>query len=204
MARLKKFMVCVALIGLVLAVTGCTTIRVAMNPRVPANELANKHIPCTVALLMDNTFQNYHWLGKSRAEMSKLDYDLGSASKSLFMESFMLVSKGIAMVDSIPPYSDPGRGEIAIVVKPMITDFSEEHSAWLRVVDYHAEITYHVTVYDKKGKPVLDKDYREKGVAKGHATISPGSNYAAPAEKAMEQAIVAIIGDISRLEIADK
>jgi len=175
--------------------------RITMNPKAPTTEITNKQIPVKVALLMDGEFQNYHWQGTSGAEMSKLDYDLGSASKSLFLESFMLVSKGVTLVDSKPPYSDPNRNDIVIVVQPRITGFSEQHSAWLRVANYHAEITYHVTVYDKTGETILDKDYPAKGVAPGQATVSPGSNYAAPAEKAMAQAIVAIIDDISKLKM---
>jgi len=188
--------------ALVLGAMGCSTMRITMNPKAPTTELSNKRIPFKVALLMDSEFVNYHWQGTSGAEMSKLDYDLGSASKSLFLEAFMLVSKGVTLVDSKPPYSDSSRNDIVVVVQPKITGFSEEHSAWLRVVNYYSEITYHVSVYDRTGKSVLDKDYKAKGVARGQATVSPGSNYAAPAEKAMAQAIVAIIDDISKLKMA--
>jgi len=202
MNKIRAVLCSFAIAVLVLGATGCSTMRITMNPKTPANELAGKNIPFKVALLIDSEFANYHWFGKSGAEMSKLDYDLGSASKSLFLEAFMLVSKGVILVDSKPPYSDPSRSDIVAVVQPRITRFSERHSAMLRVANYYSEITYHVTVYDKTGKSILDKDYPAKGVARGHATLSPGSNYGAPAEKAMAQALVAIIDDISKLKMA--
>lgn len=201
MTQIRAWLGAIVVGGLVLGAAGCTSMRITMNPKVPSAELWGKRIPYKVGLLMDSAFQNYHWQGTSRAEMSKLDYDLGSASKGLFLESFMLVSKAVTLVDSKPPYSDPSRNDIVIVVEPTITEFSEKHSAWLRVADYYAEITYHVSVYDKTGQRVLEKDYPAKGVARGQATHSPGSNYAAPAERAMAQAIVDIIDDISNLRI---
>jgi len=182
-------------------VSGCTTMQITMNPKAPSAELANKRIPVKVALLMNDAFQNYRWEGKSGAEMSKLDYGLGAASKSLFIESFMLAAKGFTLVDSKPPYTDASRNDIVIVVEPQIAGFSEDHSAILRVADYEAEIIYHIVVYDKVGKILLDKNYSAKGVVQGRATMGPSSNYAAPAESAMAQAIVAIIDDISKLKI---
>lgn len=204
MNKIRAFVVAVGIAVLVLGAMGCSTMRITMSPKAPTTELANKHIPFKVALLMDSEFQHYHWKGSSGAEMSKLDYDLGSASKSLFMESFMTVSNGVTLVDSKPPYSDPSRNDIIIVVQPRITGFAEEHNAVLRVANYHAEITYHVTVYDKAGKTVLDKDYPANGIVQGERTVSPASNYAAPAEKAMAQAIVAIIDDISKLKMGSE
>ena len=195
------FYVVVAVV--VLFLNGCTTMSITMNPKAPLDELAGKKIQAKVALYMDSEFQNYHWHGKSGAELSKLDYDLGSASKSLFLESFMLVSKAVVLVNSTPPFSDADKNDIAVVVKPKIVSFSEDHSALLRTSDYHAEITYHVTVYDKNGKVIIEKDYNAKGVVAGKATHGPGSNYAAPAEKAMANAIVKIIDDISNLKMGD-
>lgn len=182
---------------------GCTTIRVTMNPKAPSDELIGGKIPVKVALYMDTEFQNYHWHGQSNAEMSKLNYDLGSASKSLFLESFMLVSKAVVLVNSAPPYSDVDKSDISVVVRPRIVSFSEKHSPVLRIADYHAEITYHVTVYGKNGKVIIEKDYNAIGVVAGNATVSPGSNYAAPAEKAMSNAVVKIIKDISNLKMGD-
>jgi len=201
MNRVKAALGFVTVAALVLGATGCSTMRITMSPKAPAAELANKRIPLTVGLLMDSEFVNYHWYGTSGAEMSKLDYDLGTASKSVFLETFMLVSKAVRLVDAKPPYADPGLNDVVIVVKPTIAGFSEEHSAWLRVVNYYSEITYHVSVYDKTGKVVLDKDYKVKGVARGQATVSPGSNYAAPAADAMSKALVEIVGDISQLKL---
>lgn len=193
----------VAVAVVVFFLNGCTTMHITMNPKTPSDELIGGKIPVKVALYMDTEFQNYHWHGQSGAEMSKLDYDLGSASKSLFLESFMLVSKAVVLVNSAPPYSDVDKSDISVVVRPKIVSFSEKHSAVLRVADYHAEITYHVTVYDKNGKVIIEKDYNAIGVVAGKATVSPGSNYAAPAEKAMSNAVVKIIKDISNLKIGD-
>jgi hypothetical protein len=201
MRAAKALIVAVALAGLTLCSMGCSTMRISMNPKVQPADLANRHIPYKVALLMDNEFQNYHYFGTSGAEMSKLDYDLGSASKSVFMEAFMVVSKAVTFVEARPPYADPNRSDIAIVIQPRITGFNESHSAFLRLADYHANISYHVWVYDKTGRTVLDKDYSTFGVVQGQATQSPGSNYAAPAEVAMSQAVVALIDDIIRLNL---
>ena len=85
--------VAIMLLGCVVCLTGCSTMYVKMTPNAPAADLAGEKIPLRVGLLMDGEFQNHHWKGMSKAEMSKLDYDLGSASKGLFLESFMLVSR---------------------------------------------------------------------------------------------------------------
>lgn len=201
MSRVRIVWVSIAAVALVLSVTGCTTMKITMNPKAPANDLAKGKIPCKVGLLMDSTFQSYHWMGKSGAEMSKLDYDLGSASKSLFLESFMQTTKAVTLVNSKPPYSEADLKDVVIAVEPKIVGFSEKHSAVLRIANYEANITYHICVYDSSGKLLIDKDYSGNGVVQGKATNSPGSNYAAPAERAMSQAIVAIIDDIRKLPI---
>lgn len=202
--RIIERIVAIALLSCVVGLTGCSTMYVKMTPKAPAGELAGKKLPVKVGLLMDGEFQNYHWKGMSKAEMSKLDYDLGSASRGLFLESFMLVSDGIALVDAMPPYSDADKKDVAIVVSPKIASFSEKHNPMVRIANYHAEITYHVTVYDSAGKVLLDKDYSGQGDVKGVATISPASNYAAPAEVAMGNAIVAIVKDIRGLDLGRK
>jgi hypothetical protein len=181
---------------------GCTTMNVSMNPKFPGDELAGKRIPVRVGLYMDNEFVNYHWHGQSNAEMSKLDYDFGSASKALFLETFMRVSKGTLIVDKKPPYAPQDQIDVSIVIEPHITSFNEDHSALVRIADYTAHIEYKVTVYDKEGKILLDKTYKADGVAKGHATVSPSSNYAAPAEIAMEKVAVMIVDDLINIKMA--
>jgi hypothetical protein len=205
MNRTRAVLGSVVVAALVLGATGCSTMRITMNPRAPMSELANKRIPYKLALLMDSEFVNYHGHGKSGVEFAKLDYDLGSASKALFVEALTQVAKEVTLVDSRPPYSDPSRKDIVIVIEPRITGFSERHNGWVRVANYYSEITYHVAVYDKTGKSVLDKDYPAKGNARGNVPVGNvklSDNYGAPAEKAMSQAIVAIIDDISKLNIA--
>jgi len=183
---------------------GCTTMKISMNPKVPIEELTSKRIPIKVGLYMDTEFQGYHWKGTSGAEMSKLDYDLGSASKSLFLETFMRVSKSVVLVDRKPPYASQDGIDVTIVIEPHITKFSERHSAILRVADYSAQIEYKVIVYDRKGNVLLDRIYQADGVVRGRATHSPGSNYAAPAEIAMAKAIVMVVDDISKLKFPEE
>lgn len=199
----------VVLLDSIFVLTGCSTMYIKMTPRVPSAKLAGKKIPVKVGLLMDTEFQGYHWYGRTDAELwSKLDYDLGSASKRLFTESFMLVSKAVVLVDTRPPYSDPDKQDIAVVVKPKIAAFSEKHSLWWRHVDYHADITYHITIYGSNGEVLLDRDYSAPGVVRGVQTSGPGDlpvdNYAAPAIMAMEIAVVNIIEDICKLNIGSR
>ncbi|MEW6670990.1 MAG: hypothetical protein AB1427_04760 [Thermodesulfobacteriota bacterium] len=184
--------------ALAAGVTGCASLHITMNPEVSESELATKHIPYHIILVIDSELESYHWQGFSDAELRNVDYDLGSASKDLFLKAFMLASKGVTLVKSRPTYSDAGRNDIVLVVHPRIGGFSEKHSLWIRNADYLAEIIYHVTVYDKTGKVLLEKVYSSRGVAMGSTNLY--SNYGAPVERAMEQAIVAIIDDINKLK----
>lgn len=195
MNRKTIFVTAVMLFALSTGVMGCA-MRITMNPSSTV-EGVDKHIPCKIILFMDGEFQNYHWQGFSGADLRGLDYDLGSASKNLFVRAFTLASDGVTVVESPPAYPVAGRDDIVLVVHPSIGGFSEDHSLWIRNTDYHAGITYHVIVYDKTGKIVLEKDYGAMGVEIG--SIDVYRNYAAPAEKAMAQAIVMIIDDISKL-----
>jgi len=56
-----------------------------------------------------------------------------------------------------------------------------------------------LTLYDKTGKIVLEKDYSARGAEMGNIDVY--RNHAAPAEKAMAQAVLKIMDDISRLAI---
>jgi hypothetical protein len=195
MRKKITFVASVMVFALAAGVTGCA-MHITMNPT-SAAELPNKHIPCKVTLVIDSEFQNYHWQGFSGAELRGLYYDLGSASKNLFLEAFRLASDGVTVVESKPTYPVPGHSDVVLVVHPRITGFSEKHSLWIRNTDYYAEITYHVTVYGKTGKILLEKNYYAKGVAMGSTDVY--RNYAAPAEKAMAQAIVTIIDDMRKM-----
>jgi len=93
------FVVVMSLAGL----AGCTTMRVTMSPK-PPNEIVGERLPFKVGLYLDNEFQGYHWHGTSGAEMSQLDYDLGAASKSLLLETFMRCARGVTFVDKRPPH----------------------------------------------------------------------------------------------------
>jgi hypothetical protein len=198
MRRIITFVAAVMIFALAAGVTGCGPMHLTMNPT-SAVDLANKHIPCKIILFLDSEFQNYHWEGFSDAELRGLDYDLGSASKNLFVRAFTLASDGVTLVESMPTYPIPGPNDIVLVVHPRIGRFSEKHNLFIRNADYYAEITYHVTIYDKTGKIVLENDYTARGVQMG--TINVPRNYAAPAEKAMAQAIMTIIDDISKLKL---
>ena len=198
MRRIITFVAAVMIFALAAGVTGCGPMHLTMNPT-SAVDLANKHISCKIILFLDSEFQNqnYQWEGFSDAELRGLDYDLGSASKNLFVRAFTLASDGVTLVESMPAYPVPGRNDIVLVVHPRISTFSEKHSTFIRNANYYAEITYHVIAYDKTGKIVLENDYSARGVEMGSMDVY--RNYAAPAEKAIAQAIVTIIDDIIKL-----
>jgi hypothetical protein len=197
MRRIITFAAAVIIFALAGGVTGCGPMHLTMNPTA-AVDLADKHIPCKITLFLDSEFQNYHWEGFSGAELRALDYDLGSASKNLFIRAFTLASDGVTIVGSRPTYPIPGHSNMVLVVHPSIGRFSEEHNTFKRNANYYAEITYHVIVYDKTGQIVLENDYTARGVEMGSTNLY--RNYAAPAEKAMTQAIVKIIDDLSKLQ----
>ncbi len=173
-------------------ITGCT-MHITMNPS-SSVEFANKTIPCKITLFMDNAFQNFHWQGFSDAELRGLDYDLGSASRDLFIDAFKRASYSVTLVESMPTYP---LNDLVLVVRPGISGFSEKHSLFIRNANYYAEITYHIKVYDKIGKVILEKDYSATGVEMGSTDLY--RNYATPAEKAMAQAIRNIIDDVSKI-----
>jgi hypothetical protein len=192
MRRAITFVAAIIVLAVAAGVTGCT-MHITMNPS-SAAELANKNIPHKIILFIDNEFRDYHWQGFSDAELRGLDYDLGSASRNLFLDAFKRTSESVTLVESRPIYP---LNDLVLVVHPHINSFGEKHSLWIRNANYYAEITYHVTAYDKTGKIILEKDYSAKGVEFG--TIDLYRNYATPAEKAMAHAIENIIDDISNL-----
>lgn len=192
MKRIITFVVVVMFVALAAGVTGCGPLHITMNP-LSEFELEKKHIPCKIILFIDRAFQNYHWEGFSNAEVRGLDYDLGSASKNLFGDAFKRVSDGVTLVEYMPSYP---LNDFVLIVHPRIGGFNEKHNLFKRNADYYAEITYHVTVYDKIGKIILENDYTARGVQMG--TIDVHRNHAAPAEKAMVQAITMIIDDLSK------
>jgi len=191
---IEKYLFATALL-VMFFLSGCA-MHIKMNQSLNEVNIGDKHINARVGLFLDNTFSDYHWHGNNVAEMSKMDYELGAASKNLFLEAFMRLCTSVTLVNAEPPYVEPDKKDITIVVKPAIIGFSEDHSAILRVANYTASITYHVKVTGAQGETLIDRDYTGTGVAKGEATYSPASNYAAAAEKAMTAALSAIIGDI--------
>lgn len=191
MNRITAFAAAIMAFVLAAGLAGCT-MHVTMNPS-SAYEFPDKAIPCKTILYIDKAFRDYHWEGFSAAELSGLDYDLGSASKNLFIDAFKRASHGVTVVESMPSYP---LDEPAVVVHPVISGFSERHNAFMRNANYYALITYRVRVYDKEGRTLLEKDYSAEGAEMGWADVH--RNYAAPAEKAMAKAVGDIIDDISR------
>jgi len=198
MGRTINFAVAVMLVALAAGVTGCGPMYITMNPSVLAVDQVKKNIPGKVTLFMDHEFRNYHWEGFSKTELRGLDYALGSASKNLFLETFKRAADGVALVETMPA-PEPVNSDIVLVVRPRIGGFSEDHNMFIRNANYYAEITYHVTIYDKTGKIVLEKDYFAREAEMGNIDVY--RNHAAPAEKAMAQAVLKIMDDISRLAI---
>ena len=190
-------MATIMVVTLVACTTGCT-MHITMRPEVSSDKLTNRLIPCKIVLFIDSEFKNYHWHGFSDAELRSLDYDLGSASKDLFLDALTRVSNEVTLVESRPTYADLVHEGIILVVHPSIVGFRETHSLWIRNADYYAEITYHVTAFDKSDKIILENDYSAEGVAMGGTNLY--LNYAAPAERAMEQVIMTIIDEISKLK----
>lgn len=191
-------MAVMVMITLTACLTGCAT-RISMNPS-SMLELPRQHLPCTIVLFMDQEFHTYRWQKFSAAELSTLSYDLGSASKNIFLEAFKQMSDDLTIVESPPAYPLSGRHRVVLVIEPRISAFDEKHSPFIRNADYRADITYRVTACDKTGKVILEKDYFAQGVAMGSTDVY--RNFAAPVEKAMAQAVAAIIEDIRRLVLS--
>lgn len=198
MNKAKTFAVTWMFAALAAAVSGCGPMHIAMNPA-SALDPAGRHVPCKITLLLDREFQNYHWEGFSRADLRGLDYDLGSASKNLFIRAFTLASDGVTVVESRPSFPVLDTAGIVLVVHPRISGFAEKHNAFKRNADYYAEITYQIKVYDKTGRVVLENDYTAGSAQMGGIDVY--RNHAAPAEKAMAQAVMKIIDDIGRLTL---
>lgn len=187
-----------SLVGL----SGCSTMRITVNSKVPA-EITGR-LPYAIGLYFTPEFETYRWRGPAAMELSWLDYDLGSASKSLFIETSMRLARLTLLVQRKPPYSGPDEPAVAIVIDPRIVGFGEEHSAFLRIADYTAHIEYRAIVYDRAGAVLLDKIYRGDGETQGTQTPTPSqdSNFLAPAAIAMSRAIAALVKDVSRLPVA--
>jgi len=184
----------------VVGLSGCSTMKIAMNPKVPAD--ITTRLPYGVGLYLTPEFERYHWHGTSKAEGRGLDYDLGSASKALFLETFLRLARGAMLVGRKPPDDNPGEPAAAIVIEPKIVGFGEEHSAFWRIAAYTAHIEYRTVVYDRTGAVLLDKVYRGDGEARGARTLDPTGNYAAPADIAMSRAIAALFRDLTQLPAA--
>lgn len=190
----------IALVTSVVGLSGCstTTMQVTMHPKVP-NDISG-HLPYRIGLYLTPEFEGYHWPGTLRGEGRGLDYDLGTASRALFLETFMNMGREIQLVNRKPPYSDPDKPAVAIIIEPQIVGFGENHSGvW--IAEYNAHIEYRVIVCDRTGAVLLDKSYRGDGTGQGAPTINPAGNFAAPAEIAMSRAIAALLSDVSQLSV---
>lgn len=186
---------------LAVLISGCSTMVIKLNPKVPLEALQGKRIPYKVSLYMDSQFQEYRFQEHNGAEMSEMDYELGAAAKSLMIETFMRISDGAIIVDKKPPYSPTDKVQATIVIEPHFVAFSENHNAFVRIANYYAAVEFHVTVYDINGNTVLDKNYKGEGNVQGKRTVSPANNYAAPAEVAMSNVIVSLVDDINKLKV---
>jgi len=170
----------------------------ALGPKVPAD--LTERVPYSIGL----SFTPEFYMPNRKEEPNRppdrygmTDYDLVSASKTLFIETFMRVARGVVRVDGKPPYGNPNEAAVAIVIDPQIVGFGQEHPAyWI----YSAHIEYHVIVYDRAGTVMLDKVYRGEG-DQGAKTHSPDSSYAAVAGIAMTRAIAALVKDVSQLPV---
>lgn len=178
--------------------TGCT-MHITMNPS-SVSDMEYGRIPGKTILVMDKEFTNYRWEGFSSAELRGLNYDLGTASKNLFHDAFRRASKEVVITENKPAFPITDSENIILVVQPRIVGFSEKNNPFIRNTDYQATITYHIIVYDKTGKIILEKDYTETGAEMG--TIDIYRNYAAPAEKAMARTLKVMMTDINKLAVS--
>jgi len=182
----------------VAGLSGCSTMQIAMNPKVPGD--ISCRLPYRVGLYLAPEFEGYHWPGTLKGEGRGLDYDLGSASTALFLQTFMHVAREVQLVNRKPPYSGPDEPSVSIVIEPQLVGFGEYQSGvWITA--FGAHIDYRAIVYDRTGAVLLDKMYRGDGEAQGARTYSPAGNFAAPAEIAMSRAIAALLSDVCQLSV---
>ncbi|HLZ17976.1 MAG TPA: hypothetical protein VKO67_00110 [Smithellaceae bacterium] len=186
--------------ALAVSFTGCT-MHITMNPS-SVSDMEYGRIPGRIILFMDSEFRNYHWQGFSDAELKGLDYDLGSASRNHFYDAFRRASDQVTVVEKLPAFPVAAQDGMVLVVQPRIGGFSEKHNLFIRNADYDATITYHVIVYDKAGRIILEKDYTATGSETGGMDVY--RNYAAPAEIAMARTVKTILADISKLASMQK
>ncbi len=194
MKKLKFFL---SLTMMLLISCSPTIMRVSLNPEVPEDIKATT-IPFKVALFMDSKIENYHFTKHLTKELSDLDYNIGQATSSLFLEAFMNCSRGVVLIKD--KHEEKAKNA-DIILKPEIVSFSETHPPVLTIGKYTADITYRITIFDKNGKVILEKNYTGHGFAKGERTHNPGDNYAKPVEIAMKNALKKIINDLKRLNL---
>jgi len=181
---------------------GCpsaTTTKITMSPKIPGD--VTGRVPFSVGLYLTPEFETNHQhvgpLGFGGSSYI-LDYDLGSASKALFIETFMRIARGVLLVNGRPPYGGQDIPAVAIVIEPSIVGFGQEHPAyWI----YSAHIEYRAIIYDRTGAVLLDRVYRGDG-DQGAKTYSPDSSNAAVAGKAMTRAIAELVKDVIQLPVA--
>jgi hypothetical protein len=192
----------VAFLAAAAVVAGCGTMNIAMTPAPPSEQIGDQRLPIVVGLYFDDAFQNYHWQASGKGDLADRDFDLGAASKSLFLETFTLLTRSVALVNGKPPDPAVLRSGAALVIWPRITGFAPDQSAVLGVGDYSASITYSVTAYDRKGNEVLNKDYVGRGTASGEAKTTPTRIQAVAPERAMTNAMAQLVEDIKKLNLS--
>jgi len=180
---------------------GCLPSRTRYNsqgPKVPAD--FTERVPYSIGLSFTPEFLTYHRQEGPDGSpgSSQADSCLVSWSKTLFIETFMRMARGVVRVDGKPPYGNPDEPSPAIVIEPQIVGFGQEHPAyWI----YKAHIEYRVIVYDRAGAVLLDKVYSGDG-DQGAKTYSPDSSYGAVAGIAMTRAIAPLVKDVSQLPVS--
>ena len=133
--------------------------------------------------------------------MDDSDYDLGSASKALFLETFLRLARGAVVVDRKPPYRGPAEPAVAIVIEPQITGFDVDQPRVSWTPSYLAHIEYRAIVYNRAGVVLLDKIYRGDGETRGTGNKDLAGDYATTAAIAMSVAVAAIVKDVSQLPV---
>jgi hypothetical protein len=173
---------------------------IAMNPQVPTD--ITGRLPFAVGLYLSPDFEMCHWREYDVGYICTLEYDLGSASKALFLQAFLDMAREIQWVNRKPPYTGPDEPAVAIVIEPQIVGFGEAHSFGFRFAPFIAHIAYRAIVYDRTGAVLLDKIYRGDGEARGVIANTDAANFAAPVAIAMSRAIAALLNDVSQLTVS--
>jgi hypothetical protein len=175
-------------------------ITITVDSPPPLDQLAGVRLPYTLGLHFTSEFASNRWTSVTHAEMSRIQYELGRASVSLFRGTFTQLSQGVVLVTHRPPFRPEEGIDTPLVVEPSIVGFREDHSIWLRVGTYTAHIEYRLVVLDRSGRIVRDTVVKADGEYQGRRG-EPAGNYGGAAEAAMRNAIVAIVNEVATIEV---